>query len=126
MRSSTDFNTCITILCKLTSEKLVEFSIEASVSDELVLGRHLGSGGHHLGSFARVLKKQSVSIIYKVEMFEELFFSSTESFSSYRPTKKISDGQTGYNKTQCSWLHCSESIATSAKCNNNSKTLLCF
>jgi hypothetical protein len=48
MRSSTHFHTSITVLSELTGEKLVEFSIEASVSDELLLRRQLGSVGHHL------------------------------------------------------------------------------
>jgi hypothetical protein len=61
MRGGADLNSCVTILSKLAGEKLVEFSVEASVSDELALGRHLGSVGHHLGTVFSMWEKSDVS-----------------------------------------------------------------
>jgi hypothetical protein len=48
VRSGADLNTGVTILSKLTGKELIELGVEASVCDELALGRHFGAVGHHL------------------------------------------------------------------------------
>jgi hypothetical protein len=53
MRGGANLNSSISILGKLGGEELVELSIEASISDELALCRHLGSLGHHLEKLHR-------------------------------------------------------------------------
>jgi hypothetical protein len=50
VRSGTNLNTGVTILSKLTGKELIELGVEASVCDELALGRHFGAVGHHLES----------------------------------------------------------------------------
>jgi hypothetical protein len=42
------FDSSVSVFGKLGNEEFVEFSVEASVSDELALGGHFGSLGHHL------------------------------------------------------------------------------
>eukprot|EP01083_Nonionella_stella_P090539 252908_1 len=48
MRGGTNLNSGVTILGELGGEELIELGVEASVGDELALGRHLGAVGHHL------------------------------------------------------------------------------